>query len=166
MNHSKIDKHKHDILIEIEEIFVFLVILFIIFRFIIGFSFVDGLSMYPTFNNGDFVMYTRITNHYEVGDVVSVKMPTGVYYVKRIVAKGKDTVDIHDGALYINGVKEENGYGVTETQDEGIMEYPYTLKENEYFVLGDNREVSLDSRTFGAVGPHQIKGKIWSIFYE
>ena len=168
MGNRRFDKHKHGLLIEAEQIFVFAVILFVVFRFVIGFSFVSGKSMYPTFDEGDLVAYTRLGDTYQVGDVVSVKMPSGVYYIKRVVATGGDTIDIHDGSLYINGQKEQGNYinGITETQDEGIMEYPYTLKEGEYFVCGDNREVSLDSRTFGAVGSHQIKGKIWSFFYQ
>ena len=160
------DKHKFGLLVQVEQIIALFVILIIIFRFVIGFSIVSGESMHPTFEEGSFVAYTRIGSTYEVGDVVSVKMPSGMYYIKRVVAKQGDTVEIYNGSLYINGNREEGDYinGYTETQDEGIMEYPYTLEEGEYFVCGDNRKVSVDSRTFGPVGKHQIKGKVWSRF--
>lgn len=79
-------------------------------------------------------------------------------YVKRIIGVSGDVIDIHDGAVYINGEKLEEPY-VHAPTEVGAIDYPLTVGENEYFVLGDNREVSIDSRDFGLIEDSQIVGK-------
>ena len=154
---SKKQKWLHDI---IEIIIIFLVV-FILFNFIIGISFVKGKSMYPTLHNNEIAFYTRIIPHFERGDVLSVRMPSGDYYVKRVIAVGGDTVDIRQGKLYVNGEEMEEPYinGATEKKIGGV-EFPYTVEDGKLFVMGDNREESMDSRDFGAVIRKQIKGKV------
>ena len=117
--------------------------------------------MYPNFYDGETVVYSRIAKSYEVGDVVCVWVPSGHYYIKRIVAVGGDVVEIKDGELLVNGevIDSEYAYGITE-EENGAVIYPYTVSEGNYFVVGDNREVSIDSRTFGEVSRLQIRGKI------
>ena len=90
-----------------------------------------------------------------------MRVPSGDYYVKRVIAGGGDVVDLRDGSVYVNGEKldEEWAYGITETET-GAVIYPYAVREGNVFVLGDNRQVSMDSRTFGEVNRRQIKGKI------
>lgn len=138
-----------------------LLILFLIMRFLIGISWVNGESMYPTLKNGAAVIYLRPAKNYQVGDIVSVKMAYGEYYIKRVVAVGGDTVDIRDGQLWINDRSEESSWanGDTEPQD-GVVDYPITVPEGKYFVVGDNRPESVDSRTFGAIAASQTRGKI------
>lgn len=140
---------------------VLLVIVFILFRWVVGFSMVDGVSMSPTLEDRDIVFYTRIVPKLTPGDVVSVKMPSGEYYVKRVVAVAGDTVDLHDGSLFVNGqeVVTEQAVGKTYPED-GNVQYPYQVEDGKVFVLGDNREASVDSRTFGAVVMKQVKGKL------
>lgn len=134
----------------------------ILFRFIIGIAIVGGESMYPTLADGDVVVYLRVTPSYKVGDIISVRVPSNDYYIKRVVATGGDEVDIIDGKLVVNGIEQEEMWAYGETKEEsGAIIYPYTVYEGNVFVLGDNREVSLDSRTFGEVSLHQIKGKIF-----
>ena len=146
-------------------IFVGLVILFvavlIIFRFVAGISFVNGDSMMPTLKNGEMTAYIRIVPEYERGDIVSVRMPSGEYYVKRVIAVGGDVVDIKDGKIYLNGEELDESYvqGTTEIPEGGIT-VPYTVEEGKVFVLGDNRENSVDSRTFGAVLIKEVQGKL------
>ena len=142
-----------------------LVILFIIalvvFRFVAGISFVKGDSMLPTLENGEMKAYIRIVPEYKRGDIVSVRMPSGEYYVKRIMAVGGDVVDIRDGKLYVNDEELDESYvqGITEVPENGIT-LPYTVEEGKVFVLGDNRENSVDSRTFGAVLIKEVQGKL------
>ncbi|MCR5272615.1 MAG: signal peptidase I [Lachnospiraceae bacterium] len=143
-------------------IFIFIfIVLFIIFRFVIGVSFVSGDSMEPSLHDGECVVYLRIGSEYKSGDIVSVWVPSGDYYVKRVVAVGGDIVDIKDGVLYVNDEPVENdyGYGETNKQLKAVI-YPYTVREGNIFALGDNREVSMDSRTFGEINNVQIRGKI------
>ena len=68
---------------------------------------------------------------------------------------------IRDGSVYVNSTVREENYaqGRTETQGDSIK-YPYEVKADRVFVLGDNREESMDSRTFGAVAKSQIRGKV------
>ena len=140
---------------------VLVLALALVFSFVIGISGVDGMSMYPTLRNGQPVVYDRLTREYAAGDIVSVRMPNGQYYVKRIVAMGGDTVNVSDGALYVNGIRETAAWvnGATEPQGTAVK-YPLTLPEGSVFVLGDNRPVSVDSRTFGAAALSQIRGRI------
>ncbi|NMA34409.1 MAG: signal peptidase I [Clostridiaceae bacterium] len=95
----------------------------------------------------------------DVGDIFKpAERKTHVRMVKRIVGIPGDEVDIHDGKVFVNGRELEEEYvkGVTFQREQPL---PIKLKESEYFVLGDNREVSKDSRTFGTVKRSQIEGK-------
>jgi signal peptidase I len=81
--------------------------------------------------------------------------------VKRVIAVAGDVVDIRGGELYVNDELVENCYGTGETlKQDGAVLYPYTVREGNVFVLGDNRLVSVDSRSFGEVNRIQIRGKI------
>ena len=83
---------------------------------------------------------------------------TNIRMVKRVIGIPGDDVDIYEGKVYVNGKELDEKYtkGVTFLRDQPM---PVRLKENEYFVLGDNREVSKDSRTFGTIDRSQIEGK-------
>lgn len=155
------DGLKYGWLKDAEKFLLLLLAVFLVFRFVIGVSFVKGNSMEPTLYSGEFVLYTRLVPEYQTGDVVSVKIPSGEYYVKRVIATAGDTVDIREGKVYVNGQELSEPYiqGITEPQ-EGSVQYPMTLEEGQVFILGDNRPKSVDSRTFGVVGERQIKGKL------
>lgn len=158
----KYDGLKYSWLKEAEKFSLLLLIVFLTFRFVIGFSLVRGDSMKGTLYNKEAVMFLRLHSKYEKGDVVCVKVPSGGYYVKRIIATQGDTVDIRGGKVYVNEQCLEEPYvtGTTSSQGE-FVKYPLTLKEGEIFIMGDNREESTDSRTFGVVGERQIKGKLY-----
>jgi len=148
------------------EFFIVLVIvLFLIFRFVLGISAVSGVSMKDTFQSGDIIFYTRVNPTISVGDIISAEVHTdeagSTYYIKRVVAKEGDVVDLRDGVLYVNDEPEKGDYirGKTYAEDCAFT-YPYTVPEGSYFIVGDNREESVDSRAFGAVGKRQIKGVI------
>lgn len=134
----------------------------ILFFILMGTSTVDGDSMYPTLHNGDKVIYQRHNSEFKFGDIVAIRMESGEIYVKRVIGVAGDTINIQNGAIYVNGVKAETPEAIGETNPTAgsEIEYPYLVRDGEYFVLGDNREVSDDSRHFGAVGKAQIKGKI------
>lgn len=137
------------------------IVLFCIFRFCIGLAIVGGDSMSPTLMDGDLVLYTRMVSDYRPGDIVSMRVPSGEYYVKRVIATGGDVVDLEDGKVLVNGnvIEESWAYGLTQ-KETGAVIYPYTVRPGNVFVLGDNRTVSMDSRTFGEVNKRQIKGRI------
>ncbi|NLN15071.1 MAG: signal peptidase I [Tissierellia bacterium] len=80
--------------------------------------------------------------------------------IKRVVAVEGDLVDIRDGNLYINGELQEEDYIKGLTPAKYNLEYPLEVPQGKVFVLGDNRENSLDSRDFGLVDIHQLKGRV------
>lgn len=128
-----------------------------------------GVSMEPGLYNGQEILI----NHFiyklvspKRGDVI-VFLPNGNqnthYYVKRVVALPGETVQIRDEKLYINGVMAEEDESYDKMADAGIAENEITLASDEYFVLGDNRNNSEDSRS-GNIGPikrDNITGKAW-----
>lgn len=79
-------------------------------------------------------------------------------YVKRVIGVEGDVIDIKDGYVYVNGEKLEEEYanGLTYPRE---FTLPYEVKENELFVLGDNRDVSSDSRSFGPISIDQVEGR-------
>lgn len=132
---------------------------------------VVGQSMAKTLDAGDEILVNRFI--YKVlepktGDII-VFLPNGNekshYYVKRVIAVPGDTVQIRDGALYLNGEEYEEEIDCETIQEAGLAEEELTIGEDEYFVLGDNRNNSEDSRyaNIGNVKKEHIVGKAWFI---
>jgi signal peptidase I len=93
------------------------------------------------------------------GDIVIINGPESERrLVKRIVAIPGDSIDIREGALWVNGEKQEESYAEGRTKL-GSVELPLELQKDQYFVLGDNREHSEDSRHFGPVSLSSLEGK-------
>lgn len=133
----------------------------ICFFFVIGVTRVDGESMVPTLTNNQLMIFNRLYKNYKYGDIIGLKMPNGDYYVKRVIGVPGDTVDIRGGMVYLNGVQLEEPYIQGITQTSGIIvSYPITVQEGKLFVLGDNREHSVDSRALGEFSFHAVRGKI------
>jgi len=130
---------------------------------------VIGSSMEPALYNGQTIYISKFSfllSNPRYGDIV-VFLPNGNehthYYVKRVVALPGDTVQISGGRLYINDQPEEDSDRYDLIEDPGIAENPLTLGEDEYFVLGDNRNNGEDSRS-GNIGPLNvslIEGRAW-----
>lgn len=163
---SKYDGKKQEWLHIVLLLVLMLIVAALILQFIFGISGVSGDSMEPTLHPNDVVLYLRVGKSWDYGDMVAVKMPSGESYIKRIIGMPGDTIDIHDGKLYRNGEEEAGNYpfGFTDGQVNAIT-YPYLVEPGRYFVLGDNREVSVDSRTFGTVSEIQIKGAVLFSFH-
>ena len=139
-----------------------IILIFVLFRFCIGISIVGGDSMSPTLTDGEIVLYSRLVSDYKAGDIVSLRVPSGDFYVKRVAASEGDTIDLRDGKVYVNErmTEDKTSCGSTMKESYAVI-YPYRISSGSVFVLGDNRQVSLDSRLFGEVSRRQIKGKIF-----
>ncbi len=158
---GKYDGSANARLMFVRGMFIVAIVLVLIFRFVIGTSTVSGQSMDPTLKNGQRVFFYRLLSVYRPGDIVSFRMPSGEHYVKRVVAVEGDIVTLSEEGLYVNGQLLDEPYakGKTERQEETVI-YPYTVGKDAYFCVGDNREHSIDSRSFGAIVKYQIRGKI------
>ena len=158
---SKYDGKKYGWFLMCRDFVLMLAGVSLLFSLLVGVSRVDGTSMDPTLRDGQVVFFTRVNLRYRRGDVVYARMPSGKNYVKRVIALENDVVDLRDGRLYVNGLPEDNLHarGTTLPQT-GIVEYPYTVGEDMVFLLGDNREGSVDSRSFGALPLSSIRGKL------
>lgn len=130
-----------------------------------------GDSMKPILRNGDVVLVNRIVynaSRPKRGDIIVFK-PKGNenshYYIKRIIGLPGETVEIIENHVYINGEKLKEDYKTTDINDVGIVSEKMQLASDEYFVLGDDRENSEDSRNadVGNVKRSYIYGKAWFI---
>ncbi|WMC92663.1 signal peptidase I [Kineothrix sp. MB12-C1] len=129
---------------------------------------VIGVSMEPTLYNGQQILINRFgykLTSPKKGDVI-VFLPNGNqnahYYIKRVVALPGEKVQIIDGKLYVDGIAEDDE-SYDKMEEAGIAENEIVLKNDEYFVLGDNRNISEDSRSgnIGPVNKDTIYGKAW-----
>ncbi len=132
---------------------------------------VNGESMEPTLSNGDNLIVDKISyrfNEPERFDIIvfPFQHKEDTYYIKRIIGLPGETVEIdEEGAIYINGKVLIESYGreIISPEHVGRVEYPVVLGEDEYFVMGDNRNNSSDSRIpeVGNVKRDQIIGRAW-----
>ena len=128
-----------------------------------------GQSMAETLYNGDNVLVNRFVyavSNPKPNDIIVFK-PNGNekshLYIKRVIGIPGDTVQIVKGVVYVNGEVFDEAVSVSSIEEAGIANEPITLEDDEYFVLGDNRNNSEDSRfaNIGNVRKEHIIGKVW-----
>lgn len=143
---------------------IVIILVFIFFVFVIGLQQVIGPSMNTTLNEGDIILTNKLIyrlKSIQRNDIVVISQDEK-YMIKRIVGLPGDTVKYQNNVLIINGETYQENFTSSETDDFSIQELGYdVIPENMYFVLGDNRKNSLDSRTFGFISKEQIIGKAW-----
>ena len=129
---------------------------------------VDGQSMETTLYNNDNLLVDKLSyrfrdpKRFEIV-VFPYQYRENTYYIKRIIGLPGETIQIQDGSIYINGEILSESYGREVMKSAGLAEDPITLGEGEYFVLGDNRNDSMDSRDPGVSTIHrdEIIGRAW-----
>lgn len=124
---------------------------------------VIGHSMDYTLKDGEKLWVNNLPfKEYKLNDIV-VANESGVRVVKRIVGLPNDRLIFVGDTLYRNGKAVEEGYVTDEGYEKGLLKAEITVPEGEYFLLGDNRDVSNDSRYFGTVTKSQLQGKVIGI---
>ena len=143
-------------------------ITFLIIHFVGQRTYVSGSSMENTLSDGDNLIVDKIT--YRFSDpkrydiiVFPYQYEENTYFIKRIIGLPGETVQIVDGTIYINGEVLDESYGREVMKNSGMAADPITLGDDEYFVLGDNRNDSTDSRdpSVGKIKRNQIIGRAW-----
>ena len=137
--------------------YILIIIAVILIRtFIITPVRVDGASMDQTLKDGEILLLYKLSK-IDYGDIVVLdEEKENEIIIKRIIAMPGDTVSIKNHTVYVNDeeLKEDYAYGETSNYEE------ITLGDDEYFILGDNRPISKDSRYFGPVKEDEIIGKV------
>ena len=132
--------------------------------------YVRGASMEPSFHDNEYLIIDEITYRFsdpKRGEVVVVQSPTNKsdFFIKRIIGLPGETVEMEDSKVVVyneqfpEGIELVEGYLAADTQTNGGRKT--VLDQDEYFVLGDNRPVSLDSRSFGPLHRKYIVGRAW-----
>jgi signal peptidase I len=156
----------------LKEIVIFIVLAIVIvipIRLFVAQPFiVDGESMHPTFENGDYLIVDELTYHFESpqrGDVIVFRYPgdTKIFYIKRIIGLPGETVHINSGTVSIT---KTDGTTITLTEPYAVVQdATYTLNttlgSDDYFVMGDNRPESSDSRVWGPLPNYDIIGRVF-----
>lgn len=164
--HSKNDKNKswrfvYDWLDSLIYAILLILLIFTFFFRVVG---VNGDSMNPTLQSGDWLTVSAITNEVKTGDIVVITQPNSLNepLIKRVIAKGGDTVNIDfiEGTVTVNGKILYEPYIAEKTEISGDYVYPLEIPEGYIFVMGDNRNNSLDSRfrTIGLIDERYVLG--------
>lgn len=152
---------------------VIVVLTFLMIRYVGQRTRVDGSSMENTLTNGDNLIVDKISYRFHEPErfdiiVFPYQYKEDTYFIKRIIGMPGETVQITDkGEILINGEELVESYGREVIKDPGLASDPVTLGEDEYFVMGDNRNYSKDSRfpDVGNIRRADIIGKAWLRIY-
>ena len=123
---------------------------------------IEGTSMEPTLVNGDVVLLTKTTS-FDRGELCGFSWNNKLL-IKRVIGVPGDWIEIDtDGTVYLNGEKLDEPYAEQLSVGECDLEFPFQVPQEQYFVLGDMRESSIDSRNtlIGCVAKDQIVGKVF-----
>ena len=154
------------VLIDILETLLLSVVLFFLINAVSARIRIDGSSMEPNLHHGEFVIVSKINYRFgepERGDVVVFDFPRNITqeYIKRVIGLPGDHILIEDGNVYVNEIILSEPYLIMEPQYEGEWDVP----ENTLFVLGDNRNNSSDSHTWGTVPMSNVIGEALVVYW-
>lgn len=146
----------------------------IVYLFLLQPHQVKGHSMDPNFTDGEFLLTDKISYRFQSpkrGDVIVFAAPPARQedFIKRIIGLPGEGISIKDGKLFVSGGELKEAYLPKSSLTFGgqfLLEgKEFRLKENEYFVLGDNRNHSSDSRIWGTINKEDIVGRAWLIYW-
>ena len=127
---------------------------------------IEGNSMEPNLHDSEYVLIDKITYHLhppERGDVIVFERPGEERdYIKRVIGLPGDTVEVRGGQVWVNGVALDEPYLNQATRTDTPAR---VVQPDHYFVMGDNRNNSSDSRSFGAIAEEVIVGRAWLVYW-
>jgi signal peptidase I len=160
-----------------ETLVLTLIIFFVIQTFVAQPYKVQQQSMEHTLEPDQYVLVDKLTprfDTYKRGDIVVFTPPDTLVvddptpFIKRVIGVGGDTVDIHDGGVYINGTKLDEPYLYADTPGDTPQattvtgdQHSWVIAAGDLFLMGDHRENSSDSRSFGEVAVNKVIGRAW-----
>jgi signal peptidase I len=150
----------------VETIAIAVVAVFLVRTFLAQPFLVSGSSMEPNFNNGNYLLVDELTYHLrtpERGEVIVFRYPkdTSVYFIKRIIGLPGETVSITGGVVTVTDKGQKEVLKEPYIADAGTFsDFTETLGPGQYFVMGDNRNASFDSRSWGPVPSSDIVGLV------
>ena len=155
-----------EFILDFIKLVIVIVIILVLMIYVVSVTQVVGNSMYSTLNNGDVLILNKLKYRFsevERGDIISLEYEDTKYLIKRVIGLPGDTISISDNTVYVNGevyienyLEEDLEYDDFQLSSLGYQ----TIPADMYFVLGDNREDSLDSREIGLVSKDDIIGKV------
>lgn len=178
---KKVDSGTAMLFREVLETIILTAAIFLLVNLFTGRFKIDGSSMDNTFAHGQYIMLGRLDYRLvspERGDVivfVPPNYPEGTFwerltgktsetdYIKRIIGKPGDTVVVQNGQVLVNGVIINEPY-IREPM-QAYYNGTWQLTQDQYFVMGDNRNASSDSRAFGPITKERIVGRVWVIYF-
>lgn len=152
---------------ELVEVVIFVLVILLPVRYFVAQPFVVvGTSMYPTFQNGDYLIVDEISYRFknpERGDVIVFVPPTNPkeHYIKRIIGLPGEKISVWNNTITIKNNEHPEGVILNEPYIHSERDFTgeITLESDEYFVMGDNRSVSSDSRVWGPLKRDKISGR-------
>ena len=140
--------------------FVVLGFIFVTFVFGVSHNVVSGHSMDSTLQDGQRLMSTQFNNFVEEGDIViaTPEAMDGKRVIKRVIAMEGDTISFHDGVTKVNGVEIEEDYVFED--EEAVLDGEVVVPDGHVWIMGDNRNNSIDSRYIGPVAVDDIEGEV------
>ncbi len=161
-------------LLEILETVLLTVLIFFVFQHFIAQPYqIEQVSMEPTVEPGQYVLVDKLSpnwSDYKRGDVIVFNPPAGfseldgqnIPFIKRVIGVAGDLVEVHDNAVYVNGVKLDEPYVFDRQPTTPLsVESTWRVPKGDLFVLGDHREQSQDSRVFGPIPKSTVIGRAW-----
>ncbi len=145
---------------------IVIVLVLVLMIYVVSVTQVVGDSMSPTLKDGEVLLLNKIQYRFgkvKRGDIIAFSYADTKYLIKRVIGLPGDAIEIKDNQVYINGNLYEESYlkENVDSEDFQLSSLGYqTVPEGYYFVLGDNRDNSLDSRSIGLVSEKDILGKI------
>ncbi|KKU14682.1 signal peptidase I [Candidatus Wolfebacteria bacterium RIFCSPLOWO2_01_FULL_45_19] len=147
----------------VEVLVVAIVAVWLIRSFLIQPFLISGASMEPNFSDGHYLLVDQVTYKFrepQRGEIAVFRSPadSSIFFIKRLIGLPGESIVVKGGSVFINGEQLKEGYIASDLKTFGDQNL--TLEENEYFVLGDNRAFSFDSRNWGPLGRERVIGVV------